>query len=286
MTDKVVVITGSNAGIGLETAVALASMGATVVMTARDKAKGLHALAEVKRRSGSDRVELGDLDLASFASIRAFAQWLLAEHSRIDVLINNAGLILGSRQETEQGFETMFGVNHVGHFLLTDLLRDRLVASGRARVITVSSVAHHWAYRGMSRDDLAAGRSFRSSIRYGQSKLANILFTTELAKRFEGTAVTANCLHPGSINSHFGGDGDTGLLGWFIKVFGGIVLKSPMAGAMTSVHLASSEDPKVTATSGAYFANRRRRRPSRRARNAAEAAWLWEETERLVAAAS
>jgi NAD(P)-dependent dehydrogenase (short-subunit alcohol dehydrogenase family) len=285
LTGKVAVVTGANSGIGKETAVALASMGATVVMAARNRGKGEAAATEVINRSGSGRVVVGDLDLASFASIRAFASWLLSHYHHIDILVNNAGLIVDDRQETAEGFEMMFGVNHVGHFLLTDLLKDRLIESGEARIVTVSSTAHRWAWKGLPKDDLDAKKRFRSSNRYGVSKLANILFTLQLAERLQGTKVTANCLHPGSIHSGFGGDGDTGLLGWFMKTFGRFVLKSPAKGARTTVYLCSSDDPHAR-VSGGYFVSSRLRKPSKHARNMEDAAWLWEETERLVAAAS
>ena len=286
LTGQVIVVTGANTGIGLETAVALAAMGAHVVMTARSRAKGEAALAEVRRRTGSDAVELGDLDLASFASIRAFADWLLTTHDRLDVLVNNAGLILDHRLETDQHFEMMFGVNHVGHFLLTDLLRERLVASAPARVVVLSSVAHRYAIGGMDRADLDATGSFSGMGRYSQSKLANALFAAELARRLAGTGVTVNAVHPGAINSHFGGDGDTGAMGALIKVFGKVVLRSPKAGAKTSVLLASSRLPRVAGQTGGYWSHGRRWKASRRARSLSEARWLWEETERLVAAAS
>ncbi len=286
LTGKVIVVTGANAGIGKETAVALAAMGATVVMTARTRSKGEEALAEVRRRTGSDTVELGDLDLSSFASIRAFAAWLLDRHDRLDVLVNNAGLIVDTRRETAEGFEEMFGVNHLGHFLLVDLLRERLVASAPARVVVVSSVAHRFAIGGLVRSDLQSTQGFSGFPAYCRSKLANALFAAELARRLAGTGVTVNALHPGSINSHFGGDGDTGVLGAFIKVFGRIVLRSPKAGAKTTVLLASSTLPRVADTTGAYFSRGRAWKPSRQARDTEQAAWLWAESERLVAAAS
>lgn len=283
LTGKVIIVTGANAGIGLETAAALAAMGATVVMTARDQAKGEAAVADVRRRSGNDQVVLGDLDLASFASIRAFAAWFLDAYDRLDVLVANAGLILDHRLETDEGFEMMFGVNHVGHFLLVDLLRDRLVASAPSRVVVLTSVAHRYVLGGLDRADLAATGSFGGMNRYAQSKLANALFTLELARRLAGTGVTANCVHPGAINSHFGGDGDTGAMGTLIKVFGRLVLRSPKAGAKTSVLLASSTDPKVAGQTGGYWSHGRRWKASRAARNPDEARWLWEETERMVA---
>lgn len=286
LTGKVVLVTGANSGIGFETSLALADLGATVVLAGRNAEKTARAVAEVERRTGSQAVRAGALDLASFASIRAFASWFLEEFDRLDVLINNAGLVLDERRTTVEGFEEMFGVNHLGHFLLTDLLRERLVASAPARVINVASVAHRFARRGMTRGDLQHERRFRGFAVYGESKLANVLFTTELARRLDGTGVTVNCVHPGSINSGFAGDGDASALGAWIKVFGRIVLRSPRFGARTQVWLASSDDPKVVGTTGGYFSWKHRWRPSKAARSAEEARWLWEESERLIAAAS
>jgi NAD(P)-dependent dehydrogenase (short-subunit alcohol dehydrogenase family) len=282
LTGRVVVVTGANVGIGFETAAALAAMGATVVMTARNRSKGEAAVAEVRERSGSATVELGDLDLASFTSIRSFAAWLLERHDRLDVLVANAGLILDHRLETDQGFEMMFGVNHVGHFLLTRLVRERLVASAPARVVVVSSVGHRFALGGLDRTDLQANASFVGFQRYAQSKLANVLFAKELARQLEGTGVTVNALHPGAINSHFGGDGDTGAFGALVKVVGRFVLRSPRVGAKTSVLLASSTEPRVAEVTGGYFSHGRQWPAGRQARRAEQARWLWEESERLV----
>jgi NAD(P)-dependent dehydrogenase (short-subunit alcohol dehydrogenase family) len=286
LTGKVVVVTGANAGIGLETSAALAAMGATVVMAARDRGRGEAAVAEVRRRTGNEVVVQGELDLASFASIRAFAEWVLGEFDRLDVLVNNAGLILDDRTETVEGFETMFGVNHLGHFLLTSLLRERLVASAPARVVVVSSLVHRLPVRGLRRHDLQSTGRFNGFLVYSRSKLANAQFALELARRLDGTGVTVHAVHPGSINSHFGGDGDTGAMGWLVARFGRFVLRSPEAGARTQVMLASSTDPKVAATTGGYWSHGRRWRPSRAARNPEAARWLWDESERLVAAAS
>jgi NAD(P)-dependent dehydrogenase (short-subunit alcohol dehydrogenase family) len=283
LTGQVIIVTGANSGIGKETAVALAAMGATVVMTARSQTKGEEALAEVVARSGSSTVELGSLDLASFASIRSFAAWFLDRYDRLDVLVNNAGLIVDTRQETTEGFELMFGVNHLGHFLLTELLRERLVASAPSRVVVVSSIAHRWAIGGMNRSDLQTTRGFNGFSAYGRSKLANALFTRELADQVESAGVTVNAVHPGSIYSGFGGDGDTGFLGTLIQLTGRVVLRSPKTGAKTQVLLASSTLPRVTSSTGGYWSHGRRWRASRRARNREEARWLWSESERLVA---
>jgi NAD(P)-dependent dehydrogenase (short-subunit alcohol dehydrogenase family) len=287
LTGQVIIITGANSGIGKETAVALAAMGATVVMTARTPSKGETALAEVVERSGNDKVVLGSLDLASFASIRAFAAWFLAEFDRLDVLVNNAGLIVDTRQETADGFELMFGTNHMGHFLLTDLLRQRLIDSAPSRVVVLSSVAHRWALKGLDRTDLQGTVRFGGGRNYGLSKLANAQFALELSRQLAGTGVTVNAVHPGSIHSGFAGDGDTGTsgLGWWMATFGPYVLRTPKTGAKTQVLLASSTLPRVAGSTGGYWSHGRRWKASRHARSAAEARWLWEESERLVAEA-
>jgi NAD(P)-dependent dehydrogenase (short-subunit alcohol dehydrogenase family) len=280
---RVVVVTGANAGIGKETARSLAQMGAQVVMCARDPERGARAVAEVVASTGNDGVVLGDLDLASLTSVRRFAEWFETSFDRLDVLVNNAGLILDARRTTEDGFEMTFGVNHLGHFHLTDLLLPRLLETAPARVVTVSSVAHRLAVRGIDRSDLQLEGEYRSLAAYSRSKLANALFTLELARRLEGTGVTANCLHPGNIHSNLASDGDAGALSWWIKTFGPYVLRTPEAGAKTSVKLAASRHPSVVSSNGGYWSHGRRWRPSRAARRADAARWLWEESERLVA---
>lgn len=286
LTGRVVVVTGANSGTGKETSVALAAMGATVVMAVRDLQKGESAADEVRHRSGRGAVGVGQLDLGSFASVRAFAAKLLDGHDRLDVLVANAGLITDTRRETAEGFEEMFGVNHLGHFLLVDLLRDRLVASAPSRVVVLSSVAHRLAIGGLNRADLQGARHFEGVTAYSQSKLANVQFALELARRLAGTGVTANAVHPGAINSHFGRDGDTGALGMLVKYAGWLVLRSPKGGAKTSVLLASSDGRRVSGATGGYWSHGRRWPPSAKARSVEEAQWLWAESERLIAAVS
>ncbi|MCU1371149.1 MAG: dehydrogenase [Ilumatobacteraceae bacterium] len=285
LTGKVIIVTGANSGIGKESAVELAAMGATVVMTARSQAKGDAARTEVIERSGSDRVVLGSLDLASFASVRTFAAWFLDEFDRLDVLINNAGLIVDTRRETADGFELMFGTNHLGHFLLTDLLRERLIESAPSRVIVVSSVAHRWALTGLDREDLQCVARFGGSRAYGASKLANVQFAFELSRQLADAGVTVNAVHPGSIHSGFAADGDTGAsgLGWWMATFGPYVLRTPRSGAKTQVLLASSTSPRIAGRTGHYWSHGRRWPASRHARSRSEARWLWEESARLVA---
>ncbi len=281
---RVVVITGANSGIGKEAAVALARSGATVVATSRDPARGERAVEEVRRRSGAgERVELASLDLASFASVRAFAADLLARHDRLDVLVNNAGLILEHRLVTDEGFEMIVGVNHVGHFLLTELLLDRLVASAPARIVTVASVGHRLASMDALRDDLMSELSFEGFRVYCQSKLANVLHSAELARRLDGSGVTANSLHPGIVRSGFARDGDTTAMNVLYTLLGPFMVSSKR-GARTIAHLAAS--PAVETRTGGYYVRRRPHRPSGAARDPANARWLWEETAALVAAAS
>ena len=273
MQDKVCLITGANAGIGLETARAIAEKGARVVMTARDRAKGEAAVEDVKASTGNDRVSLLELDLASLASVRKAASEFLAAHNRLDMLVNNAGLILQTRQETEDGFEATLGVNHFGHFLFTHLLLDRIEASAPARIVNVSSEAHRQA-KDMGFDDLHSKSGYSMWGAYGRSKLANILFTTELAERLEGKGVLVNALHPGVVQTRFGRDGDIGgFMGFAFKVVGPF-LTTPAKGARTSVHVATS--PSVEGTSGKYFKNSRPVAPSKAALDRDAAKRLWE----------
>jgi NAD(P)-dependent dehydrogenase (short-subunit alcohol dehydrogenase family) len=283
MDAKVVVITGGNAGIGKEAAVGLARAGAMVVITSRNAERGQAALDDVRKRSGSGDVAVMDLDLASFASIRRFAAGFLDRYTRLDVLLNNAGVILGRRTETAEGFETTFGVNHLGHFLLTQLLLDRLEGNpGGARVVNVSSVAHKGARNGLDFDDLQSRRRYTPMKVYSKSKLANIYFTRELARRV-GDGVTANALHPGFVHSDFGLSGDAG---FFYGL--GIRLGTPFAissekGARTSVYLASS--PEVEGVTGGYFYKCAPASISAAAQDDAAARRLWDVSEQLVASA-
>jgi NAD(P)-dependent dehydrogenase (short-subunit alcohol dehydrogenase family) len=284
MTGKTVVITGANSGIGKETAVSLAKAGAKVLVTARDRARGAEAVAEIQRRSGNDRVELVVFDLGDLSSVRKGAPEVLDLCDRIDVLVNNAGVVLSDRRVTADGLEATFAVNHLGHFLLTDLLLDRIKASAPSRIVNVSSTAHKGARGGLDFDDLQSTRHYRGMQVYSRSKLANIYFTTELAGRLEGTGVTANCLHPGTVATGYGRDGDTkGVLAFGVKVIKPFVLNAEQ-GAATSVYLASS--PEVEGVTGRYFVKRKARSPSRVAQDPVAARRLWDMSEELVAGAS
>ena len=282
LTEKTVLITGGNTGLGLETAVALGALGASVTFTSRDVDRGEAARREIVERSGADDVEAMALDLASVASIRSFAEAFLAAHPRLDILVNNAGLILSERTETEDGFETTFGVNHLGPVLLTDLLLDRLVASAPSRIVVVASDAHKFAPDGLKFDDLQCRGRFWSYRVYGRSKLANIYFMRALAKRLEGTGVTVNAVHPGSVATRFGRDGDTRLTTALTTAVARPFSRSPEAGARTQVVVAS--DPDLEGVSGTYFCNSKAadRRLSRVARDDEAAERLWAVSRELL----
>jgi NAD(P)-dependent dehydrogenase (short-subunit alcohol dehydrogenase family) len=283
MEGKTVIITGGNSGIGKAAATALAAAGARVVITARSEQRGRAALADIAAASGSDSVELSVFDLGDLSSVRAGAADLLERCPRIDVLCNNAGLILSERSLSTDGHEATFAINHLGPFLLTDLLLGRLIDSAPSRIVNVASTAHNFARGGLDFDDLMAERSYKSMQVYGRSKLANILFTTELAKRLAGTGVTANSLHPGSVNTGYARDGDTtGFMAWGVKVYGHLPISlTPEKGARTSVYLCSS--PDVEGVTGKYFVKCKEKTPSATARDADAAARLWAVSEELVA---
>ena len=282
MAGKVVVITGGNTGIGKEAAVGLAGLGAHVVITSRNEERGRSARQEIAERSGNDSVEVMSLDLASFTSIRSFAADVLDRFDHVDVLVNNAGLILHRRAETREGFEETFGVNHLGHFLLTDLLLERLRASAPARVVVVASDAHKGARQGLDFDDLQAERKYKWAKAYSKSKLANIYFARELSRRIDGTGVTVNALHPGFVRSEFGRGGDLGgIYGWGIKYIASPFAISPEKGARTTIYLASS--PDVEGVSGGYFYKSKPSTPSTVAQDDDAASRLWDASEKLVA---
>ncbi len=283
MQGKTVLITGANSGIGKETAVTLARAGATVVFTSRDPKKGEQAAADIRERSGAD-VALMPLDLASFPSIRALADGFLQRYDELHVLINNAGLILTERAETEQGFESTFGVSHLGHFLLTQLLLDRVKASAPARIINVASRAHRFARGGLDFDDLQLTKSYGGMQAYGRSKLANIYFTHELARRLEGSGVTVNAVHPGGVATGFARDGDVRAPFSWLFTLAKPFLRSPEKGAQTSIFLASS--PELDGVTGKYFADSKEEQPTSVAQDDEAARRLWAASEQLIAQAS
>jgi NAD(P)-dependent dehydrogenase (short-subunit alcohol dehydrogenase family) len=283
MRGKVVVVTGSNVGIGFETAVGVAALEATTVLACRNRAKAEAAAKEVTQRTWNDDVHVVDLDLADLASVNKAADDILNRWNRLDVLVNNAGGTWSEHMVTAQGFEYTFGVNHLGHFYLTNLLRDRLRTSAPARVISVTSVGHHFARGGMRFDDLQSERRYQGMDAYCRSKLANVLFVRELARRMAGSGVTANAAHPGWVRSRFGMDGDT-TAGTSVGMH---VMRpfqiSPKSGARTSIFLATA--PEVADKTGMYWVRRKPGRMSRDAGDEAMATRLWDESDALLATA-
>jgi retinol dehydrogenase-14 len=283
MDGRVAVVTGANTGIGKQTALGLARLGATTVLACRNAARAAEAAKEIAQAAGTDDVHVVGLDLADLASVQACAQTILEGWPRLDVLVNNAGGIWSSRTLTAQGFEQTFGVNHLGPFLLTRLLAERLVASAPSRVVNVSSFGHHFAAFGMRFSDLQSERGYVSLEVYSRSKLANVLFTLELARRMSGTGVTANAVHPGAVRSGFGMDGDLrgvqGLGNRLVRAFE----ITPQSGARTSVFLASS--PDVEGRTGGYWVRSKPGHLSHQGRSARAAGRLWEVSEELLAAA-
>jgi NAD(P)-dependent dehydrogenase (short-subunit alcohol dehydrogenase family) len=266
---QVCVLTGASSGIGKAAAVALARLGATVVLVCRDKARGEAALAEVGAAASGAEPALELADLSCMEQVRELAG-RLSGRDRIDVLANNAGLVLGDRRITPDGFEYTFAVNHLAPFLLTGLLRPKLAGSAPARVVTVSSAAHHSARLDLADPQLQ--RQYSGWRAYTNSKLANILFTSELARRLAGTGVTANCLHPGTVRSGFGREAGP-LLRYGVAI-GAPFLRSPESGASTLVYLATS--PAVAGATGGYYVSAKLRRPSRAARSDTAARQLWQ----------
>lgn len=282
-SERVCLVTGANVGIGMETARGLAQLGATVWMCSRDVAKGEAAAAEVRRSAGHERVRVLRLDLASAAGVRRATEEFLGASPRLDVLVNNAGLILSERRLTEDGFEMTFGVNHLGHFLWTTLLLERMLATATAarpaRIVNLSSDAHRMS-RGLPWDDLRRDRGYASWGVYGDSKLANILFSRALARRLAGRHVTANAVHPGVVATSFAGDGDTGWFGRWLMPLARPFLLTPAQGAATSLHVATA--PETATVSGRYFAKSRESTPTKYALDDAEAERLWAESERML----
>ena len=249
MRDKTVLVTGATDGIGKETARRLAERGARVFIAGRNAEKGAAAVRDIATNTGTDQAEFLQADLSVQADVRGLAKAVKQRTNRLDVLVNNAGVIMFRREETRDGIEMTFGLNHLNYFLLTHELLDLLKASAPARIVSVASIAHRRAK--LDFNDLQLSRGFGAWKAYSRSKLANIMFTYALARRLEGTGVTANCLHPGFVSSHFGQNGRflarTGMA--LAMRFGNAI--SVAQGAQTSVYLASA--PEVTSQSGLYF---------------------------------
>jgi NAD(P)-dependent dehydrogenase (short-subunit alcohol dehydrogenase family) len=276
MRGKTVVITGGTSGIGEVAAVALAKMGARIVLVARDKSRGDATLARVRDSAPGIAHSVYFADLLRLAEMKRVAAQIADHESRIDVLINNAGALFATRRLTEDGLEYTFALNHMAYFVMTEGLRERLSASGSARIINTASAAHQGAT--LDFDDLQSAKSFGAMKAYGQSKLCNILFTRELARRLHDTSVTANCLHPGFVATRFG-DQSGGLISplvWLAKFFA----IPPAKGAETIIYLASS--PDVAGATGQYFYKSVPITPSSWAQDDRSALLLWQRSATLA----
>ena len=280
MQGKVVVITGATSGIGEVAAARLAQQGARIVFVARDPGRAEATLARLRSAGpgAEHRAHLADLSL--MADTRRVAAEIAAAEPRIDVLVNNAGAVFDKRIQTSEGLELTFALNHMAYFVLTEGLKARLIGSAPARILSTASTAHQGAR--LDFDDLQSTKSFSAIGVYGRSKLCNILFTRELARRLAGTGVTANCLHPGVVATRFG-ENAGGLLGFVMPLVKRLSI-SPEQGAETIVYLASS--PEVEGVSGLYFAKCAPKAPSAAAQDDAAAARLWEISERLASASA
>jgi retinol dehydrogenase 14 len=270
MGRKAVLVTGATSGIGKATAIRLAEMGADVAITGRDRERTQAAADEI-RAAGRGKVDVFVADLSSQAEVRRLAAEILERLPRIDVLVNNAGGYWNNRHVTADGLEHTFALNHLAPFLLTNLLLERLKQSGPARVVTVSSNAQ--AMGRIDFDDLQGEHSYSGSTAYDQSKLANVLFTYELARRLADSPVTANALHPGVVRTSFGGE-DPGRAQRLVVPFMKPFMKSPKQGAETSVYVSSS--PDLIGRTGLFFANSKSRSSSKRSYDTAVAARLWQ----------
>ena len=284
---KTAIVTGANTGVGKETVVDLARRGARVIMACRSLKRGEAAKKDVVERTGSNNVIVKHLDLASLRSIRAFAEDINKNEASLEILVNNAAAVNAKEfTKTEDGFETTMGVNHLGHFLLTNLLVDLLKKSAPSRVVVVSSRGHHEFFKwvtgtkpGLNYEKFTSDISYVGIVAYEESKLANVLFTRELARRLKGTGVTANSLHPGAFSSELQSSHPT----WFrytFKILTRIIGKTVEEGAQTQIYLAVSEE--VEGVTGLYFADCKETEPSKNAQDDVEAKKLWEVSAKLV----
>jgi retinol dehydrogenase 12 len=276
MKGKVCLVTGATSGIGKVTAQALAARGATVVAVGRNPAKSAATVAQIRQQTGNARVEFMLADLSSLQQVRQLASEFKKHYDRLHVLVNNAGAIYLSHRKSVDGIELTFALNHLNYFLLTQLLLDTLKASAPSRIVNVSSHMHHSA--SMNFDDWQGQRRYSGMSAYGQSKLANLLFTYELARRLEGSGVTVNALHPGMVATNFAAN--NGVLGRLARPFLNLVSISQEAGADTVIYLATS--PEVEGVTGQYFVNRRPRHSSKESYDEATARRLWQLSEELA----
>jgi NAD(P)-dependent dehydrogenase (short-subunit alcohol dehydrogenase family) len=277
MAGKVVLITGGSGGIGKATAIGLAALGARVAITGRDQMRAEAAAVDIRGASGNPDVDAFGADLSSQAEVRRLAADVLDGYPRLDVLVNNVGGSWATRHVTADGLEHTFALNHLAAFLLTNLLLDRLKSSAPARIVNVSSGAQSLGK--IDFEDLQGERNYSEQKAYPQSKLASVMFTYELARRLEGTGVTATVLHPGVASTRFGSE-DPSLIFKVLVPFYRPFMKTPQQGAATSIELASS--PTVEGVTGMYFASGRPETSSKASYDAAAAARLWQVSAGLV----
>ncbi|MGI5849878.1 MAG: SDR family oxidoreductase [Christensenellales bacterium] len=275
--NSVVIVTGANSGMGKATCLAIARHGANVVMLCRSRSRGEHALKEVREISKSSRIELMICDLGDKESIEDFCMQFKKKYHRLDVLVNNAGVLRLGYHKTADGFEQHFGVNHLGHFLLTNRLLDLLVRSAPSRIINVSSCAHKIGR--IHFNDVDLNKNYSVWRGYAQSKLANVLFTYELAERLAGTGVTANCLHPGIVATNIVVNRDNGF-GKLIARLQRMIFTLPEIGIQTAIYLAAS--PEVEGVSGRYFCRSKAVLSSKRSYDKSAAKKLWELSEKMM----
>jgi NAD(P)-dependent dehydrogenase (short-subunit alcohol dehydrogenase family) len=277
MTGKTVVITGATSGLGSVAAGRLAELGANLILVARDRTKAEAMAMLLRNKHPGLEAEIHIADLFSLSQVRRLAAELLKAAPRIDVLINNAGAIFAKRETTVDGMERTFALNHMAYFLLTALLLDRLKASAPSRIVNVASEAHRNA--ALDFNDLQTERNYSGWLAYRRSKLANILFTSELARRLSGSGVTSNCLHPGFVATSFG-DNNGGPFRLAVGLAKRFMAISPYQGGETLVHAASA--PEVAGLSGVYFDKNRPREPSSAAQDAEAAKRLWRASGQLA----
>ena len=277
MQGKVCLITGATSGIGEVTAHELAKQGATVVVVGRNRQKAEATVHEIKSHTGNQDVGYLLADLSSQKEVRGLAKEFEARHDRLDVLVNNAGAIFSEYGETGDGIERTFAVNHLNYFLLTNLLLDELIAGAPSRIVNVSSGAHQGAE--LDFDDLGTRQNYGFMKAYGRSKLANVLFTYELARRLEESGITANALHPGAVATNFGSNNAVWYARPVLALFRFFAV-TPEKGAETSVYLASS--PEVEGVTGKYFANKKPVSSSKTSYDREAAKKLWRVSEEMT----
>lgn len=276
MQGKTVVVTGATSGIGAVAADRLAQKGARIVFIARDRERGQETLKHLQAIAGHDNHAVHYADLMKLSEQKRVAKAIADSEPKIDVLINNAGALFNTRQETEDGLEKTFALNHMSYFTVTNLLLDKLKATPGARIVSTASDAHKGAK--LDFGDLQSQKRFSGFGVYGKSKLCNILFTRELARRLAGTGVTANCLHPGFVGTRFG-DQSGGVLSFLVKIAKNFAL-TPEQGAQTIIYLASS--PAVDGKSGGYYVKSALATPTKEAQNDTDAKKLWDASAKIA----